>query len=60
MLKRIDAAIVKLDAKVASIPVDERVDENKDYYNIANVIISLRAFRVKLEKMEQMLDKLGV
>lgn len=60
MINRIDAAIKKLEVRLAGIPLDERMPENKRYQDTIKLLQSLRAFKVTIEKMEKMFDELGV
>ncbi len=60
MIPRLDAAIKRLEERLKSIPLDERVPDNKDYVSIPPVLQSLRTFKATVVKMEEMLDRLGV
>ncbi len=60
MIPRLDRAIEKLNKQLTDIPVDERVPDNRDYTRVATVLQSLRAFKLQIENMEKMLDRLGV
>lgn len=60
MLPRLDRAIDKIQKQISGVPLDERVDGNKDYTKYVNLLASLRQFRTAVQRMEEMLDKLEV
>lgn len=59
MEERLTKAIAKLEKKMDSVPLDERVADNRDYTKIINLVTTFKNFKATLARLDPMLTELG-
>lgn len=59
-LERIDKAIELCNKKIADIPPDELVPENRDYMKWEQLLKGLKSFRESFAKIDKLLTDVGV